>query len=56
MSVLIWIQTVDTLTVFLKEFLEKVKFEKSQQMIKKGMKNYSACQELKNMHTVHLLD
>ena len=34
MLVLIWIQLFDTLMVFLKEFLGKVNFEKSQQTTK----------------------
>ena len=40
MSVLIWIQNVDTQTliVLLKEFFEKVNFEKSQQMTTKAWK------------------
>ena len=46
MSVLIWIQTVDTLIVFLKEFFEKVNFEKNHQTTTKGVRYYPACKEL----------
>ena len=35
----------DTLMVFLKEFFEKVDFEKYLQTTKKNMKNYPACTE-----------
>ena len=45
MSVLIWIQTIYILIVFLKEFFEKVNFEKIQQMTK-NMKNYPEYKEL----------
>ena len=37
---------IDTLRVFLKEFFEKVNFEKCQQMTK-IMKNYPACKDFK---------
>ena len=36
----------DSLMVFLKEFFEKVDFEKNQQTTKKKKKNYPACKEL----------
>ena len=36
LSVLIWIQTFDTLIVFLKELFEKVNFEKSKQTTTKA--------------------
>ena len=38
MSGLIWIQTVNTLIIFLKEFFEKVDLEKNQQTTKKWKK------------------
>ena len=38
MSGLIWIHLFDTLMVFLKEFFEKVDFEKNQQTTKKHEK------------------
>ena len=47
--VLIWIQT-DTLTVFLKEFFEKVNFEKKNSTVnrrQKSMINYPACNEVR---------
>ena len=40
MSVLIWIQPFDTLIVFLKEFFEKVSFEKSLQTTKQQNHDY----------------
>ena len=40
----------DTLIVFLKEFFEKVNFEKSQQTT-----NYPACKELKKSHELALM-
>ena len=47
MSGLIWVQTVwHMLIIFLKEFFEKVNFEKNQQMTKL-MKNYPACKEVR---------
>ena len=44
MSGLIWIQTFDTLMVFLKEFFQKLIFKKSADNKKK--QNYPACKEL----------
>ena len=38
----------DTLSVFLKEFYEKVHFEKCQQTTKKACKKYPACNEVNN--------
>ena len=37
----------DTLMVFLKEFFEKVDFEKKKQEMTKNMKNLPACKEFK---------
>ena len=45
-SGLIWVQTVDTLKVFLKEFFKKNDFEKRQQATK-SMQNYPIGKELK---------
>ena len=41
MAVLIWIQTVDTLIVFLKEFFENIHFGRSQQTAKTQHANSS---------------
>ena len=56
MSVLIWIHTFGTLIVFMKEFFEKVNFEKSADD-EKIMKNYPACKEImaciESVHDTH---
>ena len=43
---LIWIQTVWTLMVFLKEVFESVHFEKKSADNKKSMQNYGACKKI----------
>ena len=42
MSVLIWFKPFDTLIVFLKEFFERVNFEKKSADNNNSMRNYSA--------------
>ena len=46
MSVLIWIQSFDTLVVFPKEFFEKSQFWKKSADDNNSMKNFPACKDL----------